>query len=109
MKIIHIVPHIVEEASGPSYSVPRLCQSEAREGHDVELTCLANRSGLDGVTLDVHPQWPDRAQRGSFDRALHQARRHDRRRAVRRDRSAGTHLRDGRQPQRLRGLPLPPQ
>ena len=58
MKIIHIVPHIVEEASGPSYVVPRLCQSEAREGHDVELTCLANRSGLDGVTLDVHPQWP---------------------------------------------------
>jgi len=58
MKIIHIVPHISEEASGPSYSVPRLCQSEAEQGHEVELTCLAARSGIDGVALDVHPQWP---------------------------------------------------
>jgi len=27
MNITHIVPQIAQEASGPSYSVPRLCQA----------------------------------------------------------------------------------
>lgn len=58
MKLVHVVPHIDQEAAGPSYSVPRLCQSLAVCGHDVELTCLAARGAIAGVTLDLHPQWP---------------------------------------------------
>lgn len=58
MRIVHVVPHIDEEASGPSYSVPRLCQSLAALGHDVELSCLASRGEIAGVRLDVHRQWP---------------------------------------------------
>ena len=27
MKILHTVPYIGKEASGPAYSVPRLCES----------------------------------------------------------------------------------
>lgn len=26
MKVLHVVPHIHKEGSGPSYSVPRLCK-----------------------------------------------------------------------------------
>lgn len=58
LKIIHIVPHIDQEAAGPSYSVPRLCQSLAACGNQVELTCIAARGDIAGVTLDLHPQWP---------------------------------------------------
>lgn len=57
MKIIHLVPHINQEASGPSYSVPRLCQSLAHRGNEVELSCLAAQGTIDGVRLDVHEQW----------------------------------------------------
>jgi glycosyltransferase involved in cell wall biosynthesis len=58
VKLVHVVPHINEEAAGPSYSVPRLCQALAAQGHDVELSCLAARSQIPGVTLDIHPEWP---------------------------------------------------
>jgi glycosyltransferase involved in cell wall biosynthesis len=58
MKLIHVVPHIDKEAAGPSYSVPRLCQSLAECGNSVELTCLAARGEITGVKLDLHPQWP---------------------------------------------------
>lgn len=58
MKLIHVVPHIDQEAAGPSYSVPRLCQSLAACGNEVELTCLAARGDIPGVALDCHPQWP---------------------------------------------------
>lgn len=58
MKLVHVVPHIDQEAAGPSYSVPRLCESLAARGHDVELSCLAARGDIPGVTLDLHPQWP---------------------------------------------------
>lgn len=58
MKIIHVVPHINDEASGPSYSVPRLCTSLAALGNDVEISCLAANSVIPNVRLDVHPQWP---------------------------------------------------
>lgn len=40
MKIIHIVPSIHEEAAGPSYSVPRLCESLQKAGVDIELDIL---------------------------------------------------------------------
>lgn len=57
MRLVHVVPHINEEASGPSYSVPKLCQSLAARGHDVELSCLAASANIPNVTLDVHAQW----------------------------------------------------
>lgn len=40
MRFIHIVPAIAEEASGPSYSVIRLCQSLVEQGQDVTLAVL---------------------------------------------------------------------
>jgi len=58
MKMVHVVPHIDQEASGLSYAVPRLCESLAVRGHDVELSCLAARSEIPGVALDLHAQWP---------------------------------------------------
>ncbi len=58
MRLVHVVPHISEEASGPSYSVPRLCASLAALGHEVELSCLAAQGPIPGVRLDVHRQWP---------------------------------------------------
>ena len=54
---VHVVPHIHDEASGPSYSVPRLCQSLAARGHQVRLICLAAGGQLPGVELEVHAQW----------------------------------------------------
>jgi glycosyltransferase involved in cell wall biosynthesis len=57
MNLLHVVPHIDKEAAGPSYSVPRLCQSLAKRGNEVQLSCLAARGDIDGVRLDIHPQW----------------------------------------------------
>jgi glycosyltransferase involved in cell wall biosynthesis len=36
----HVVPRISDEASGPSYSVVRLCRALADLGHPVELACI---------------------------------------------------------------------
>lgn len=58
MKLLHIVPRIDQEAAGPSYSVPRLCEVLATRGHDVELSCMAARGPIPGVRLDLHPDWP---------------------------------------------------
>lgn len=41
MRVIHVVPAISEEASGPSYSVVRLCTSLISSGIDVQLAALA--------------------------------------------------------------------
>lgn len=40
MRVIHIVPAITEEASGPSYSVPQLCESLIETDVDVQLAVL---------------------------------------------------------------------
>lgn len=40
MRVIHVVPTINEEAAGPSYSVPRLCESLIGTGVDVQLAVL---------------------------------------------------------------------
>lgn len=40
MRVIHVVPAISEEATGPSYSVPRLCESLIGTGVDVQLAVL---------------------------------------------------------------------
>jgi len=44
MRVIHVVPSIAEEASGPSYSVPRLCESLIETGVDVQLGVLDSPS-----------------------------------------------------------------
>ena len=49
LTLFHIVPNIENEASGWWYSVPRMCQSLATRGHDVELSCLYARHGIEGV------------------------------------------------------------
>ena len=58
MKLVHVVPHINQEASGPTYSVSRLCEGLAKRGETVEISCLAASSEIPGVTIDLHPQWP---------------------------------------------------
>ncbi len=40
MRVIHVVPAITEEASGPTYSVVRLCQSLIDAGEDLTLSTL---------------------------------------------------------------------
>ncbi len=40
MPVIHVVPAITEEASGPSYTVVRLCQSLIESGQDLTLVAL---------------------------------------------------------------------
>lgn len=40
LSVIHTVPAISEEASGPSYSVVRLCEALAEDGQDVTLAAL---------------------------------------------------------------------
>ena len=58
MKVVHIVPHVDQEAAGPSYSVPRLCEEQGRLGNEVQLSCLAAREDIPFVKLDLHPEWP---------------------------------------------------
>lgn len=41
MRVIHVVPSVDEEASGPSYSVVRLCESLIETGTDIRLAALA--------------------------------------------------------------------
>ncbi len=40
MRVIHVVPAITEEASGPSYSVVRLCESLIEAGEDLTLAAM---------------------------------------------------------------------
>ena len=40
MRILHVVPRISNEASGPSYSVPALCMALATEGCQIDLVTL---------------------------------------------------------------------
>lgn len=44
MRIAHVVPSIAEEASGPSYSVVRLCESLIDQGQEVTLATLDKAS-----------------------------------------------------------------
>ena len=40
MRVIHVAPAITEEASGPSYSVVRLCKSLITEGEATTLAAM---------------------------------------------------------------------
>jgi len=57
MKLLQIVPHIDQEASGPTYVLYRLCEALAELGDSVELKCLAAGAPIPGVKLSVHQQW----------------------------------------------------
>ena len=62
MRVIHVVPAITEEASGPSYSVVRLCQSLIDQGQTVTLAALdwapmpAPPSFLKTFPLEIGPR-----------------------------------------------------
>jgi glycosyltransferase involved in cell wall biosynthesis len=60
MKVIHVVPRISDEASGPSYAVPALCRSLAEQGGEIELQVLAPAPVLKGAAfkLRTYPPWP---------------------------------------------------
>jgi glycosyltransferase involved in cell wall biosynthesis len=45
MRVIHVVPSVDDEASGPSYSVVRLCESLIETGANVRLAALQWRPG----------------------------------------------------------------
>lgn len=55
-KIVHCIPSVSEEASGPSYSVVRLCESLLAAGRDTELLALKSaRSSPHGSYLRTFP------------------------------------------------------
>ena len=58
IKCIHIVPSIKNEASGPSYSVPRLCEALASHGVAVELHVLAPAPYYQSKTYSIHTHQP---------------------------------------------------
>jgi hypothetical protein len=51
MRVIHVVPVITDEASGPSYSVTRLCEALVATGADVRLATL------DWAPMSVQPEY----------------------------------------------------
>jgi glycosyltransferase involved in cell wall biosynthesis len=58
VRIIQVVPSLEEEASGPSYSVPRLAEALAALGHDVTLTSAGGQAVVvgDGVRFERYPR-----------------------------------------------------
>jgi len=69
MRLIHAIPHVDEEASGPSYSTPRLCHALAERGHQVELFSLARgrAKALCKVVARTFPEGPKIARLGLSD------------------------------------------
>lgn len=57
MKLMHVVPHLDEEAAGPTQSVLRLCESLASAGNEVELHTMAGGRQPHGVCMHVHSEW----------------------------------------------------
>jgi glycosyltransferase involved in cell wall biosynthesis len=59
MRLVHTVPNVGVEASGPSNSVPALCAALARLGHDVRLHTVAPGPAAwphAGVAHAAHPK-----------------------------------------------------
>lgn len=57
LKVAHVVPHLDNEAAGPTQSVLRLCESLALEGVRIDLHTMAAGRQPVGVNLIAHPQW----------------------------------------------------
>jgi glycosyltransferase involved in cell wall biosynthesis len=57
-KVIHVVASIVDEASGLSYSVPRLCQELSETGHSITLMSIgdADQTSQDSYRMERCPQ-----------------------------------------------------
>lgn len=58
MNIIHIVPSIEDEASGPSYSVSALCSALTRLGHGVTLMTLGDGAPASPAFKFEHQRFP---------------------------------------------------
>ena len=58
MKIVHVVPNVSEEASGPAYSVPSLARALGRLGDDVVLLSVLGRAlpASPGFSHRVYPR-----------------------------------------------------
>ncbi len=54
MSVIHVVPSIIKEASGPSYSVTRLCEAISAKGEDVALHVLEPVPEIPSKTYKIH-------------------------------------------------------
>lgn len=57
LRVAHVVPHLDNEAAGPTQSVLRLCESLALEGVRIDLHTMAAGRRPMGVDLIAHPQW----------------------------------------------------
>jgi len=57
MKVVHVVPNVSEEASGPSYSVPSLARAIGRCEHEVALLSVRGRA-LPSSPGFVHRVYP---------------------------------------------------
>lgn len=58
MKVIQVVPRIADEASGPSYTVPRLSDALGQLGADVHLHVLAPApEASTSYRIHCHPSW----------------------------------------------------
>ncbi len=66
MKVIHVVPHVGYAASGPSYSVPRLCRALGAAGCDVTLMTQRDEP-LPASQGFLHQTFPE----GGFPAAMH--------------------------------------
>lgn len=62
MKIIHVVPHVDEEAAGPTYAIRRLAAAQATAGDEVTLVCIAGGAPIPGVRIIEHAAWRRSAQ-----------------------------------------------
>ena len=58
MKLVHVIPHMNEEAAGPTQSVLRLCEALAASGQAVAMHTMAAGRKPIGLDLIVHKQWP---------------------------------------------------
>ena len=57
MKLVHVIPHMDEEAAGPTQSVVRLCEALAAQGEVVDMHTMAAKGAPKGVNLTVHDEW----------------------------------------------------
>lgn len=57
IKVAHVVPHLDNEAAGPTQSVLRLCESLALEGVEVDLHTMAAGRPAVGVKVIAHKPW----------------------------------------------------
>ncbi len=57
MKLVHVIPHMDEEATGPTQSVVRLCEALAAKGETVDMHTMAAKGAPEGVNLKVHDEW----------------------------------------------------